>query len=72
MVLFTKSCGEKPGVSRACFEPRYETEANKCMFLIFHIQRKLPFVLSLAFIMRFTTTRKWLVLLANFRREICR
>ena len=53
---------------RSCFEPHYESEA-KCKVFIMKISchssaEKITFymkslVLSLAFIMRFTATRKW-------------
>ena len=52
----------------SCFEPHYESEAKCKVFVLkisfhsygnktnFHMKR---FALSLAFIVRFTTTRKW-------------
>ena len=59
----------------SCFEPHYESEAKCKVFVMkisfhsscnktnFHVK---SFALSLAFIVRFTATRKWPTFLVNF------
>ena len=70
--LFVKIAGNRPFPS--CFEPHYESEA-KCKFFVLIISfhsyaNKTNFnmkslALSLAFIVRFTATRKWPISVAR-------